>query len=290
MTISTNDDSDFTAQEIGIAFLVTFLAGLCTAIGGAVVFFPKLADPKFLSASLSLASGAIFYLAMVDLFPESIEFFTTAATNKSASQSIGEVHDGHDDHDDHDHRRVLSGGGQDGEEGQFSLLWTTLCFFSGIVIMVLLAYLVELISPNGHSHDHDIPVIKNPELDEDMPEIEAKQPALSTAVSRMSTDGGLTNSSYDDTNKEAEDIEEANGDTGLVGSERICTNGAEKEGEEARADTDDIHNPSKILPMMKNNRYGYQVYQPPLHYSYIIFQRGLSRILRQFKILRLVPH
>ena len=56
-------------QIIG-AFILTLLAGLCTGIGGLVVFFPNIKNDRFLSVSMSFAAGVMLYVSFVEMFPE----------------------------------------------------------------------------------------------------------------------------------------------------------------------------------------------------------------------------
>lgn len=52
------------------AFLLTMVAGLSTAVGGAFVFFSKKMDTRVLSVSLGLSAGVMIYVSLVELFPE----------------------------------------------------------------------------------------------------------------------------------------------------------------------------------------------------------------------------
>ncbi|CAB9508711.1 Zinc transporter ZupT [Seminavis robusta] len=121
---------DYTSKDVAVAFAITILAGLATAVGGAIVFFPSLSrqfNAKLLSGGLALAAGSITYLAFVDIFPESTEFFAADATT---------------------------------EQGEnLASTRATLCFFSGILIMYALDAVTHKISP--HSHSHDLPVAPN---------------------------------------------------------------------------------------------------------------------------------
>ena len=56
-------------QIIG-AFILTLVAGLCTGIGGLVVFFPKIKNDRFLSISMSFAAGVMLYVSFVEMLPE----------------------------------------------------------------------------------------------------------------------------------------------------------------------------------------------------------------------------
>ena len=140
MALSTEDETllydgdhheDSNSRAVGIAFAITIVAGLATAVGGAVVFFPQLTNTNnnkrmkekrklLLSAGLALAAGCITYLAFVDLLSESAEFFVSELTE---------------------------------ENSNLSSLLSTICFFSGICLMYILSYITRKISPNTpHCH------------------------------------------------------------------------------------------------------------------------------------------
>jgi ZIP family zinc transporter len=146
--------SKYTSKDIAIAFSVTLIAGLSTAIGGAVVFFPQLANRKFLSAGLALAAGALTYLSFIDLFAESIEFFGMAVAAQN-TKSIEEMSAGeassHSDH--HNHRSLSSSSSHDDGEARFASLYTNLCFFAGISIMWFISFIVNKINPDLHGHE-----------------------------------------------------------------------------------------------------------------------------------------
>eukprot|EP00548_Thalassiothrix_antarctica_P018995 CAMPEP_0194194188 /NCGR_PEP_ID=MMETSP0154-20130528/75444_1 /TAXON_ID=1049557 /ORGANISM="Thalassiothrix antarctica, Strain L6-D1" /LENGTH=452 /DNA_ID=CAMNT_0038918591 /DNA_START=371 /DNA_END=1733 /DNA_ORIENTATION=- len=109
--------------NVGVAFLLVIGAGLATALGASVVFFPtlvKLASRRVLAAALGLSAGVMTYVSFVEIFPKS-------------SDSFGEA----------------------GIEENTSYVYATLCFFGGGIIMLILDFLVKSLS--GQSHDHNIP-------------------------------------------------------------------------------------------------------------------------------------
>jgi len=116
-------DSDYSSKDIGVAFALTIFAGLATVVGGSVVFFhrQKGFNPKLLSGGLSLAAGAIIYIAFADLLPEGTEFFVVDADSE--------------------------------HEEQLSTLWSTLCFFSGAALMALWSMAAHKLLPKNHSHE-----------------------------------------------------------------------------------------------------------------------------------------
>mmetsp|Transcript_6675 Transcript_6675/g.7609 ORF Transcript_6675/g.7609 Transcript_6675/m.7609 type:complete len:361 (+) Transcript_6675:199-1281(+) len=109
--------------NVGVAFLLVIGAGLATALGASVVFFPtlvKLASRRVLAAALGLSAGVMTYVSFVEIFPKS-------------SDSFGEA----------------------GIEENTSYVYATLCFFGGGIIMLILDFLVKSLS--GRSHNHNIP-------------------------------------------------------------------------------------------------------------------------------------
>jgi hypothetical protein len=105
------------AQEnVALAFGLVFAAGAATALGAAVVFVPSLvkyASKKSLAAGLGLSAGVMTYVSFVEIFPKSIAGFMDSGIN-------------------HDTAYVYS----------------TLCFFAGILLMVVSQ---PMNSPNCYS-------------------------------------------------------------------------------------------------------------------------------------------
>ena len=50
------------------AFLLTFLAGISTLIGGLIAFLPKKPSGKFLCVSLGFSAGVMIYVSLVEIF------------------------------------------------------------------------------------------------------------------------------------------------------------------------------------------------------------------------------
>ncbi|HSW68189.1 MAG TPA: zinc transporter ZupT [Bacteroidales bacterium] len=62
---------DFTT--IAIAFALTLFAGLSTGIGGAIAYFSKSTNTRFLSLSLGFSAGIMIYVSFVEIFFKSKE-------------------------------------------------------------------------------------------------------------------------------------------------------------------------------------------------------------------------
>jgi len=94
-----------TNENVGIAFALVIAAGASTAIGASVVFFPslvQLASRKTLAAGLGLSAGVMTYVSFVEIFQKSVVAFQDAGF-------------------DHD----------------LGYIYSTLCFFGGVVLMVV---------------------------------------------------------------------------------------------------------------------------------------------------------
>lgn len=57
--------------NIGIAMVLTLLAGLSTGIGGLIVLFFKRRNTKYLSVSLGFSAGVMIYISFVEMIAES---------------------------------------------------------------------------------------------------------------------------------------------------------------------------------------------------------------------------
>lgn len=65
-------------HQVLIAFTVTFLAGLATVIGGALVLFFKQPSYRFLSFGLAFSAGAMVYVSLTEILNKSIASFSQA--------------------------------------------------------------------------------------------------------------------------------------------------------------------------------------------------------------------
>ena len=55
-------------ENVGLAFLLTTLAGLATAIGAGIAFFAKKTNFKLLSTAMGFSAGVMIYISFVELF------------------------------------------------------------------------------------------------------------------------------------------------------------------------------------------------------------------------------
>jgi len=101
------------------AFILVIAAGLCTMIGASVVFFPSLANlakPNILATALGFAAGIMLYISMVDIWGKSVGAYSEA---------------GHDDGD--------------------AVIYATLSFFGGCLLMILLDLAVDKLLSWDHA-------------------------------------------------------------------------------------------------------------------------------------------
>jgi len=116
------------SENVGIAFAAVCAAGASTALGAAVVFFPKLvklASKRVLAASLGFSAGVMTYVSFVEIFQKSLQAFKEHA---------------------------IEGGYDDDKAHSRSYAFGTLSFFSGVLIMIGLDFLVNKLSNGGHAH------------------------------------------------------------------------------------------------------------------------------------------
>ena len=61
------------SANIGIAFLLTVIAGLSTGIGSAIAYFIRKPKIVYLSFSLGLSAGVMIYISFMELLPDALE-------------------------------------------------------------------------------------------------------------------------------------------------------------------------------------------------------------------------
>lgn len=117
--MASEEDDD---PNVGVAFALVVGAGAATALGAAVVFFPrlvKLASRRVLAGSLGLSAGVMMYVSFVEILQKAvISFLKAGHTPKNA------------------------------------YLYATLTFFGGVVTMMLIDFLVKCLSGGYHHHQH----------------------------------------------------------------------------------------------------------------------------------------
>ena len=110
-------------DNVGIAFLMVFIAGMCTGIGASLVLLRKVvtvANKTFLAGALGLSAGVMLYVTFVEIFQKSLAGFHEAGVSGDASSGLVYVS-------------------------------ATLCFFGGVLTMMALDKLVHWLGGNvGH--------------------------------------------------------------------------------------------------------------------------------------------
>lgn len=97
--------SSYDKENVVPALLLVLGAGASTGIGAAVVFFPslvKLANRRVLAASLGFSAGVMTYVSFVEIFGKAEDSFVNA-----------------------------------GYEENTAYIYATLCFFGGVVTMLV---------------------------------------------------------------------------------------------------------------------------------------------------------
>jgi ZIP family zinc transporter len=65
-------------ENVGMAFMLTILAGLATGIGSVIAFFVKEKSTKVLTFAMGFAAGVMLYVSFMEIFPEAIHKLTEA--------------------------------------------------------------------------------------------------------------------------------------------------------------------------------------------------------------------
>jgi len=136
-SIAAEDEIDmsWSSPNIPIAIGVSIGAGLATAIGGAMVFFPELLRriPQhiILGVSLAISAGVMLYVSFVEIFANSHDAIAESGCVDTAVDRSG-CHFG---------------------EGAATAV-TTICFFCGMLCCVLLELGVHKIAGGSPGHDH----------------------------------------------------------------------------------------------------------------------------------------
>ena len=106
------------SENVGVAFGAVIAAGASTAVGAAIVFFPrlvKLASRRVLASSLGISAGVMTYVSFVEIFQKAQFSFADHLIR---------------DYEDEDKRFGMAN------------LYATLSFFLGILTMVVSSLLI----------------------------------------------------------------------------------------------------------------------------------------------------
>ena len=113
-----------TNENVGVAFAMVIIAGMCTGIGASLVLFGKIvnvANKTFLAGALGVSAGVMMYVSFIEIFQKSLTGFHKAGVSGDMTSGLVYVS-------------------------------TTLCFFGGILIMMALDKLVHWLGGNLTTH------------------------------------------------------------------------------------------------------------------------------------------
>ncbi|KAK1944747.1 Zinc transporter ZupT [Phytophthora citrophthora] len=121
-----------TGHAVAVAFALNIAAGAATILGGMVVFSKRLvylANPLSLAVALSISSGVMMFISLVEIFGESVHLLTEGIRTEDMSEETATGH---------------------------GWLGATACFALGILIIYGIDAIVHKISP-----EHEITEIEN---------------------------------------------------------------------------------------------------------------------------------
>uniref|UniRef100_H3H5K7 Uncharacterized protein n=1 Tax=Phytophthora ramorum TaxID=164328 RepID=H3H5K7_PHYRM len=121
-----------TGHDVGVAFALNIAAGAATILGGMVVFSKRLvylANPLSLAVALSISSGVMLFISLVEIFGESVHLLTEGLKTDDMTEETATGH---------------------------GWLGATACFAVGIVLIYLIDMIVHKISP-----EHEMTEIEN---------------------------------------------------------------------------------------------------------------------------------
>ena len=99
-----------------VAFLITLLAGLATAVGGLIAISTRRGNRAFLAVALAFSAGAMLYVSFVEIMPKAIDSLEQAGP------------------------------------GTNGLMWATVAFFVGIALVALLDRGLSRLQRRGQAH------------------------------------------------------------------------------------------------------------------------------------------
>lgn len=124
--------TDSRDNNVGIAFGAVLAAGASTAVGAAIVFFPrlvKLASRRVLASSLGISAGVMTYVSFVEIFQKAVGAFY--------DMNEFEIED-------------------EGKRLGKANLYATMSFFAGVFVMVAIDLIVKGMTNRSQSKDPEI--------------------------------------------------------------------------------------------------------------------------------------
>ena len=120
-----------TNENVGVAFAMVIIAGMCTGIGASLVLFGKIvnvANKTFLAGALGVSAGVMMYVSFIEIFQKSLTGFHKAGVSGDTTSGLVYVS-------------------------------TTLCFFGGILIMMVLDKLVHWLGGPTHQSNNQMSLV-----------------------------------------------------------------------------------------------------------------------------------
>ncbi|TDH67968.1 hypothetical protein CCR75_005412 [Bremia lactucae] len=152
-------------HEVSIAFALNIAAGAATILGGMVVFSKRLvylANPQSLAIALSLSSGVMIFISLVQILNESVTLLTEGIRTKDMAEKTANGH---------------------------GWLGATGCFAIGIALIYLIDWVVHKISP-----EHEMTEIENlHDLRESMCEFESHKESQKPSSPQLEADLSTSN-------------------------------------------------------------------------------------------------
>ncbi|KAG1710593.1 hypothetical protein DVH05_013317 [Phytophthora capsici] len=143
-----------TGHAVAVAFALNIAAGAATILGGMVVFSKRLvylANPLSLAVALSISSGVMMFISLVEIFGESVHLLTEGVRTEDMSEETATGH---------------------------GWLLATVCFAVGILIIYGIDAIVHKISP-----EHEMTEINNLEhIRESMDQFESNGKTMSAPL------------------------------------------------------------------------------------------------------------
>jgi ZIP family zinc transporter len=122
------------SSNVGIAFAMVIAAGMCTGVGASLVLFGNIvsiANRSFLAGALGISAGVMLYVTFVEIFQKSLGGFHEAGVSGDTTSGLVYVS-------------------------------ATLCFFGGIVLMILLDKFVHWLGGGNIGHEDSAGVLSTP--------------------------------------------------------------------------------------------------------------------------------
>lgn len=120
-----------TGSEVTTAFALNIAAGFATILGGMVVFSKRLvhlANPVSLAIALSISSGVMLFISLVEIFGESVHLLTEGIANEGMTEETATGH---------------------------GWLVATMCFIGGILLIYGIDFIVHKIAPETDATEID---------------------------------------------------------------------------------------------------------------------------------------